>query len=240
MSARSGLLKSALAAGACWLSCSVTQAGSIDWNAWTSATGGTIVPDSLGVTFAIAGTGSVDNLVSSYPSYTPTTTYADGTVVNNAPVSADGIIQLAGGNTNVNTVTFSKPVVNPVMAIWSLGSGGASAQFDFINATPGLVSGGPSAEYGGKSITISGNDVFGAEGNGTVQFIGTFSSLSWTNPAYEFWYGFDVGIAGVGSSGGSSGVPEPSTLALFSIALLPFAAGLWRRSRRYATPARLT
>ena len=168
MSARSGLLKGALAAGACWLTCGVTQAASIDWNAWTSATGGTIVPDSLGVTFAIAGTGSVDNLLSNYPSYTPTTTYANGTVVNNAPVSADGIIQLAGGNTNVNTVTFSKPVVDPVMAIWSLGSGGASAQFDFINATPVLVSGGPSTEYGGKSITLSGNDVFGAEGNGTV------------------------------------------------------------------------
>jgi hypothetical protein len=237
MSTGSGLLKGALAVGVCCLTCGVTQAASIDWNAWTSATGGTIAPDSIGVTFAIAGTGSVDNLVSNYPSYTPTTTYADGTVVNNAPVSADGIIQLAGGNTNVNTVTFSKPVVNPVMAIWSLGSGGTTAQFDFISATPMLVSGGPSAEYGGKSITISGNDVSGAEGNGTIQFIGTFTSLSWTNPAYEFWYGFDVGAAGVGSSGAPSGVPEPSTLALFGAALLPFAASLWRRGRRYGLPA---
>jgi hypothetical protein len=231
MSTVSGVLKGALVAGACGLTCGVTQAAPIDWNAWTSATGGTIAPDSVGVAFAIAGTGSVDNLVSNYPSYTPTTTYADGTIVNKAPTSGDGIIQLVGGNTNVNTVTFSKPVVNPVMAIWSLGNGGAQAQFDFISATPVLVSGGPSAEYGGTSITISGNDVFGAEGNGTVQFIGTFSSLSWTNPVAENWYGFDVGIAGVGSPG----VPEPSTLALFSISLLPFVARLWHRGRRPAT-----
>jgi hypothetical protein len=233
MSTLSGILKGAVAAGACWLTCGVTQAAPIDWNAWTSATGGTIATDSVGVTFAIAGAGSVDNLVPNYPTYTPTSTFADGTVVNNAPVRADGIIQLVGGNTNVNTITFSKPVVNPVMAIWSLGAGGNQAQFDFVNATPVFVAGGPSAEYGGSPITISGNDVLGAEGNGTVQFIGTFTSLSWTNPAAENWYGFDVGIAGVG--GGGSGVPEPSTLALFSLALVPFAASLRRRGRRYTT-----
>ncbi len=228
MNTVSGVFKGALAVGACWLTCGVTQAAPIDWNAWTSATGGTIAPDSVGVSFAIAGTGSIDNLVANYPSYTPTTTFADGVVVNNAPVSADGIIQLMGGNTNVNTVTFSKPVVNPVMAIWSLGAGGNPAQFDFMNATPVLVSGGPSAEYGGSSITISGNNVLGSEGNGTVQFMGTFTSLSWTNPKAEFWYGFDVGIAGVGTTG----VPEPSTLALFSIAFLPLAVSLRRRGRR--------
>ena len=232
MSTLSAGLKGALGAAACCLACGVTQAAPIDWNAWTSATGGTITPDSVGVAFSIAGTGSVDNLILNYPSYTPTGTFADGTVVNNAPVSTDNIIQLVGGNTNVNTVTFSKPVVNPVMAIWSLGNGGAAARFDFINATPVLVTGGPSAEYGGSSITISGMDVSGAEGNGTVQFIGTFTSLSWTNPVAENWYGFDVGIAGIGSS---SGVPEPSTLALFSIALVPFAASLCRRGRRYIT-----
>ena len=231
MSTRTTGLKGVLAA-ACWLACGVTQAAPIDWNAWSSATGGTIAPDSVGVTFSIAGTGSVDNLVPNYPSYTPTGTYADGTVVNNAPVKTDNIIQLVGGNSNINTVTFSKPVVNPVMAIWSLGAGGNQAQFDFINATPTLVTGGPSAEYGGSSISVSGKNVLGTEGNGTVQFLGTFTSLSWTNPVAENWYGFDVGIAGVGGGGP---VPEPPTLALLSIALVPFAASLFRRRRRYVT-----
>lgn len=230
MSTRSRTMKGTFATAALALTCVVAQAAPIDWNAWSSATGGTIAPDSVGVTFAIAGTGSLDQLVPGYPSYTPTATFADGTLVNNAPVPADGIIRLEGGNTNVNTVTFSKPVVNPVMAIWSLGAGGTPAQFDFINATPVFVSGGPSAEYGGSAITISGNDVLGSEGNGTVQFIGTFTSLSWTNPQSEYWYGFDVGIAGVSSVS----APEPSTLALFSIALVPLAATFWRRGRRFA------
>jgi hypothetical protein len=232
MSVASVILKGALAVGACCLTYGVTQAAPIDWNAWTSSGAGSIAPDSVGVTFAIAGAGSLDNLVSNYPSYTPTSTFADGTIVANAPTSADGIIQLAGGNTNINTITFSKPVVNPVMAIWSLGAGNAPAEFDFINATPMFVSGGPSAEYGGSAITISGDNVLGTEGNGTVQFIGTFTSLSWTNPKFEFWYGFDVGIAGVG--GGGSGVPEPSTLALLSLACVPLALTLWRRGRRGA------
>jgi hypothetical protein len=231
----SGIVRCVLTAGACWLACGATQAAPIDWNVWNSATSGSIAADSVGVTFSIAGTGSVDNLMSNYPSYTPTGTYADGTIVNNAPVAADGIIQLEGGNTNVNTLTFSKPVVNPVMAIWSLGAGGAPAEFDFIGATPVFVAGGPSAEFGGSAITLAGNNVLGTEGNGTVQFMGTFTSLSWTNPKAEFWYGFDVGIAGVGSGGGGTGVPEPSTLALFSLALLPLISGGWARRRRLAT-----
>ena len=231
MSTRSRTIKGTCAAGALALTCVVAQAAPIDWNTWTSASGGMIAPDSVGVTFAIAGTGSLNNLVPNYPSYTPTTTFADGTVVNNAPFHGNGIIRLEGGNTNVNTVTFSNPVVNPVMAIWSLGAAGTPASFDFINVTPVFVSGGPSAEYGGSAITISGNDVLGSEGNGTVQFIGTFTSLSWTNPQAEYWYGFNVGIAGVG---GSVGAPEPSTLALFGIALVPLVVTFWRRGRRFA------
>jgi hypothetical protein len=69
----------------------------------------------------------------------------------------------------------------------------------------------------------------GTEGNGTVQFIGTFTSLSWTNPKAEFWYGFDVGIAGVGGGGGS-GVPEPATFGLLCLGLA--GAGLARRKRK--------
>jgi hypothetical protein len=227
MSTLSRILRCVLGAAACWLLCGATHAALIDWNYWSSPTNGTIARDSIDVTFSIAGTGSPLDFHFNYPSYTPTTTYADGTVVNNAPFSAAGMVQLGGGNTNVNTVTFSKPVVNPVMAIFSLGQTGIQAQFDFINATPMFVAGGPSAEFGGSAITIAGNNVFGVEGNGTVQFIGTFASLSWTNPVKEYYYGFDVGIPSV--------APEPSTLALLSIALVPFAASLCRRRRRRIT-----
>jgi hypothetical protein len=167
--------------------------------------------------------------IASYPSWTPTTTWADGVVVNNAPVSANGIMQLDGGTAALNTLTFSTPVVNPVIAIWSLGASGAPASFVF-GATPVLIAGGPSAEYGGSSITVSGNTVSGAEGNGTVEFLGTFSSITWTNPQFEFWYGFNVGAPSVATAA----VPEPSSLSLLAIGTVILIGYGWRRRKQTA------
>ncbi len=219
--------KSACAVGLCAFACAGAQAATIDWNQWTSATGGSISPDGVTVTYTPGG--PTDNLVLGYPSYTPTSTFADGSIVANAPVSSDNIIQLTGGNDNLNTITFSKPVVNPVMAIWSLGQGGSPASFNFTDATPTFVAGGPSAEYGGSAITVAGDVVSGAEGNGTVEFIGTFTSISWTNPAFEYWYGFDVGIAG---TAGPSPVPEPATLGLLALGLAGVGVGVAKRKRK--------
>lgn len=196
------------------VACASANATLINWNTWSSATAGSIAANSVTVSFSAGG--STDTLVGGYPSYTPTTTYADGTIVDNAPTSANGIIRLAGGNSNINVITFSKPVVDPVMAIWSLGQPGIQASFDFLNATPTFVAGGPSNEYGGSSISVSGNRVLGNEGNGTVRFIGTYSDISWRNPTYEYWYGYNVGIAGVAAP---IPTPEPSELALFGLGL---------------------
>lgn len=216
----------ALAIGICAFCWTDAQATQIDWNTWTSATQGTISPDGVTVNFSIAGSGSADNLVSNYPSYTPTTTFADGSTVSNAPTASNGIIQLTGGNSNLNTITFSSPVVDPVMAIWSLGAGGTAATFVFSDATPLFVAGGPSAEYGGSAISVSGNVVSGSEGNGTVMFKGTFDSISWTNPQYEGWYGFDVGIAGLARP---SPVPEPAPWGLFALGLIGIALAQLKR-----------
>ena len=114
-------------------------------------------------------------------------------------------------------------MTNPYIAIWSLGQTGVNASFNF-NATPVLDSGGGSNEYGGSTISVVGNNVYGIEGNGVVQFNGTFTSISWTNPVYENWYGFTVGIANVASNE----VPEPLTLSLFGAGLIG-AASLRRR-----------
>lgn len=203
------------------------SAAVISWTDWTartvaasgSATGTITLPSSstIGVSYAgqvIAQTNVGDT---GNPSWLPASTYADGSVVDNAP-PVGNLIALQGGNTNVNTLTFSAPVVDPVVAIWSLGQPGLPASFVFANATPTFVKGGPSQEFAGSAITVSGNTVNGIEGNGTVQFVGTFDSLSWTNPTAEFYYGFTVGVAGA--------VPEPSeyVMLLAGLALLGFAA----------------
>ena len=60
----------------------------------------------------------------------------------------------------------------------------------------------------------------GAEGNGVVQFAGTFASLSWTN-TFEDYYAFTVGV---------SEVPEPASLALALVGL--GLIGLGARLRR--------
>jgi hypothetical protein len=70
--------------------------------------------------------------------------------------------------------------------------------------------------------------VLGEEGNGLVMFTGTFSSLSWTNPTYEFYYAFTVGSVGA--------IPEPSTWAMM---ILGFAGVGFMTYRRKNKPAML-
>jgi len=222
MKFRFALVAAALAASG------LANAATIDWNTWSSNSAGSISTTSgpISVTYS----GEMNGWYSSYPSWGPSTTFADGTIVANAPVAANGIVRLIGGNGGdavVDTITFSRAVVNPVFSIWSLGQGGNTASFHFLDATPVFVSGGPSAEYGGSSISVSGNDVFGTEGDGTVQFIGTFTSLSWTNPVAENWYGFDVGVAGVAGA-----VPEPGSMGMLMAGLTLTALAMRRRHLR--------
>lgn len=212
----------AAAVGSLSAHAAVLPAPTIAWNIWSSTTTGSI--PTAGGPLAVSYSGETFGVAANYPSYTPTSSYTDGVVVTNAPAASNGILQLQGGDGTLNTVTFATPVVNPVMAIWSLGAGGTPASFVFTNATPVFVAGGPSAEYGGQAITVSGNTVSGQEGNGTVEFIGTYTSLSWSNPQAEYWYGFNVGISGVAA------VPEAGTWSLMFAGLGAVAVRV-RRSR---------
>ncbi len=115
--------------------------------------------------------------------------------VDNAPPDTD-ILSLVGetGSSQIYTVTLSKPIKDPIMAIVSLGSGSDTATYEF--ELPFEIVSQGTGYWGGTdtSLVQSGNDLIGNEGHGTIQFRGTFQTFSWviTNP--EYWHGFTYGI----------------------------------------------
>jgi hypothetical protein len=219
------------------------SAAQVYWTNWTAdtvgqttgtATGTIASPQgAIGVSYkgevtsqtVVNGTGATG-----YPSWGPSSTYADGTIVADAPNFHDLIAQNGGAGTGVNTITFSVPILDPVMSIWSLGNGGDDANYTFSGSEPfSIVAGGPSNEYGGSGLVPNGgaDSVTGLEGNGTLQFIGTYSSITFTNSNFEDYYGFTLGVDGIAPP--PTGVPEPGSLALVGAGLV--AASLLRKRR---------
>lgn len=114
--------------------------------------------------------------------------------VPNAPPDSD-LLQLQGGTNTVYQVTLSEPIVDPIMAILSLGQGGKPTTYDF-DSPFSIVSQG-SGHFGGCSTCLTelpGDVLEGREGHGTIRFHGTFSTFSWTVPTPEYWHGFTFAI----------------------------------------------
>src|SRR5277367_5885477 len=164
------------------LACAVSapafaHADTIAWTTWSptsSSAGnpGTAVGTIGSITVTYSGQTSG---LTSVPSWTPASTFTGGPV-GNAPPNAPSV-QLEGttaGTPVINeSITFSSPVVDPVIAIWSLGQTGEPASFDFSSKESQpfiLLGGGPSTEFNGSALTSSGSVVSGAEGNGLVEF----------------------------------------------------------------------
>jgi hypothetical protein len=208
----------------------------ISWTDWTAFTAGNLTgtatgtADSVVVSYAgQVGSNSVVNGVGGNTSWLPASTFSGGNISNGPAPNRDNITLTGGTGTGVNTITFSSPVVDPVMAIWSLGAGGAPASFVFLASEPfAIQSGGTSVEFGGSSITAAGNTVNGVEGNGTIQFSGTFSQISWTNPQFESYYAFTVGVAGTTPSP----IPEPRTYIMIGTGLLAISVLMRRKAYR--------
>lgn len=196
------------------------------WTNWTAAAGG--APGSasgtvsgVGVTYSGEVIGATTN--GSTTIWSPNSSFIGGTV-DTSPSAVGDEISLDGAYTGINTITFSTPVTNPVFAIWSLGAPSVGASFTF-NITPTFEAGGPNSQYGGSAIVVNGNTVTGHEGNGVVQFTGTFSSISWTD-TFENFYAFTVGVNG----GTTTATPEPGSIVLLGSGLVALVARL--RARR--------
>ena len=218
---RSILALSAIAAAL--LMSSAANAALVDWATWDQpvtpgATTGQATGSAAGV--GITYEGELISL-SFAPLYTPTSSWVGGTV-SNAPDASKGAIQIQGGANTVDTITFSTAVLNPILSIWSLGQSGGPAKFVFDNTLNFTVEAtGPNDPYGGQGFTVNGNQVIGNESAGSIQFNGWVTSITWTNPDQEYWYGFTVGVAPV---------PEASTWAMMIVGFLGVGFLAYRRN----------
>ncbi len=163
-------------------------ADTVEWADWTSFTGGG--DDTSGGTSGALGTAS-GTLGSASLSYSgeifADVIQVDGTgtdvwehpifgeeayesnTVHNGPPGKDiiGMIGGGGANANTQTITFSPPVLDPFMALNSMGQHNITLTYKFTTAFTLLSSGfghfSPNNATPG-TLTVSGNDLSGKEG----------------------------------------------------------------------------
>jgi Concanavalin A-like lectin/glucanases superfamily/Immunoglobulin I-set domain len=207
----------------------------VDWVSDTVANPGGSVSGSLtinGVTVQVSYSGEVFNQAQTNGTgtdyYTPLSTYTNSAVPN-AP--SNGMITVVGGNSTVDTIRFSSPVTNPIIALVSLGSAGNQVSFVFTNSFSILTT-GPGWWGSGAALTNAGDVLEGSESDGLIQFTGTFNSISFTVTGTDGYYsGFTVGAANssgpiienVQGAGGTNFQGRVWTLAASGIGASPLA-----------------
>jgi hypothetical protein len=214
----------------------------INWTTWTAhptatSVDGTLTVGSTPVSISYSGEVAFAQLNGTGANfYQPLTTFTAPPAVTNAP--PPDMIAIDGTATN-HVVTFGTAVVDPVMEIVSLGRPSVGTQYSFSlgsGQSMSILAQGPSSAFGGCNtcLTLSGSTITGFEGDGLIQFTGTFSSLNWTGANPEFWNGITFGVTGLPGGtggGGGSGVPEPATWGTILLALVA-GAGVARARRR--------
>lgn len=160
--------------------------------------------------------------------------------VDNSPTGTD-IIRL--NQAGVQTLTFSQQIANPVFSFVSLNGNGYAFDQDFeILSCSGCDIDGEGTDdsgYWGVSTSVTKTEVTlenGAveyrlistdgEPHGTIRFIGSFSTLSWTSLTGETWNGFTLGVEGTAAEVyGAVPLPAGGVLMIAGLGAL----GLLRR-----------
>lgn len=202
-------------------SASAAVAANVDWTNWTSATGANTVAGVVSGTLSI-GPSTVDVTANGNYSFAqingigtnfwiPSTPYISSTV-SNPPPDPDIVALNTGGQ---ETITFSQPVQNPLLALvsWNGNTVDFGVPIEFLSFGAGFFG------TGTPIINATGTGFFGnGEVHGVVELPGSFTSISFTHTS-EFWHGFTVGVVGLAPVG----VPEPATVLLLAFGLVGLA-----------------
>lgn len=187
------------------LVCSATASvanASASWIDWTSASAGTLTIGSNVINVTLSGSAPIGM---SYDDYY----YNNGSTGGTAPtgtyqgLAPHDMVQVNPASTF--TLTFDQAIVNPYVALVSVGQGSVPISYTFNGAISSMSAAGNNY-WGVGTGSFVGNTFTGNEYNGVLQLSGAYTSLTITTAANEFWHGFNVGAV--------TAVPEPETYAL--------------------------
>lgn len=175
----------------------------IDYANWSSDGPGVVNGTLLGGTVNVTYTGEVafdqlNNTGTYY--YTDAskvvgsgTEYTANPVIANTPGTSD-IIAIQDAIGVVDTLTFSQAVLNPVMLLVSLGQPSIDTTYMF-NQPFTLLSDGAGWWSGpGTLLQPNPTTLTGIEGDGAIEFVGSYTSISFTTSDPEYWNGFTIGV----------------------------------------------
>lgn len=196
------------------LAVSPAYAANVTWATINAPVNGVVNGNIGGVTFTYTGEISfVDASNTGATNYfIPTSTYTSSTV-SNAP-SDGGMIAINGTPGTTHVFTFSTPVTDLIFSEVSMGQPGIATTYNFNNQFT-VLSCGPNAFFGGgcfnQPVGTTTNILSGNEADGTIEFLGPITTLSFTASNPEFWNGFDIGLL---SQTTTNVTPEPGTFVL--------------------------
>ena len=190
------------------LSSSAMAVDTVSWANWASLSNGSMQQGNQSITVSYVG----ENLGIDHNAYIyDVPTSFTNAQVTNTPGTNGTILMQGGGANRINTFHFSQAVTNPYINVFSVGQAGVPVAFNFLNGATFSILAQGRGHWGGGTLTQDTPSSFvGREGNGLLQFHGTFTDISFITPNYEYYYGATVGIAAV---------PEAETYAMLMAGL---------------------